>query len=135
MGEDTVYSPVFKSGTNVKLGDGLFSTNDIDASRYVSMPGSTASKDGLGMVGSIFGEEGYFGNLNKDLAGVGGFDGLGQIAGLGADVFGIVNQNKALKQAKTAWEAENARANEVMAMNKEKYETFKADKAKLNAGY
>ena len=84
-------------------------------------------------------------NIMKDNAGgsgllgawddIGGLSGLGQIAGLGTDIFGIMNQNKALKQAKTAWEAENSRANEIMAMNKEKYETFKADKAKLNAGY
>ena len=72
---------------------------------------------------------------NNALSGIGGIKGLGTIAGIGTDIYGIVNQNKALKQAKTAWEAENARANEVMAMNKEKYETFKADKAKLNAGY
>ena len=84
-------------------------------------------------------------NIMKDNAGgsgllgawddMGGLSGLGTIAGIGTDIFGIVNQNKALKQAKTAWNAENARANEVMAMKKEQYDTFKADKAKLNAGY
>ena len=74
-------------------------------------------------------------NPNNALSGIGGIKGLGTIAGIGTDIFGIVNQNKALKQAKTAWNAENARANEVMAMKKEQYDTFKADKAKLNAGY
>lgn len=64
-----------------------------------------------------------------------GMKGLGQIAGIGTGIMGIANQNKALKQAKNAWEAENARANEVMAMKKDQYDTFKADKAKLNAGY
>ena len=66
---------------------------------------------------------------------IGGLSGLGTIAGIGTDIYGLMNQNKALKQAKTAWEAENKRANEVMAMKKEQYDTFKADKAKLNAGY
>ena len=74
-------------------------------------------------------------NPNEALSGIGGIKGLGTIAGIGTDIFGIMNQNKALKQAKTAWNAENARANEVMAMKKEQYDTFKADKAKLNAGY
>lgn len=58
--------------------------------------------------------------------------GLGSL-GLGA--FNIMNTRKAQKQAKQMWEAENARANELMAMNKEKYETYKADKAKLNSQY
>lgn len=72
---------------------------------------------------------------NSALSGIGGIKGLGTIAGIGTDIYGIMNQKKGLKQAKTAWEAENARANEVMAMKKDQYDTFKADKAKLNAGY
>ena len=88
-----------------------------------------------GIFSSIFGKDGYVADANKSLEGVGGFSGLGKVAGLGLDVMGIMNQNKALKQAKTAWEAENKRANEVMAMKKDQYDTFKADKAKLNAGY
>lgn len=84
-------------------------------------------------------EEGGLSSLlsdpNGSLSGIGGIKGLGTIAGIGTDIFGIVNQNKALRQAKTAWNAENARANEVMAMKKDQYDTFKADKAKLNAGY
>ena len=61
--------------------------------------------------------------------------GLGTIAGIGSGVFNIMNSNKALKQAERAWEAENARANEIMAMNREKYNTYKADKARLNSQY
>ena len=57
------------------------------------------------------------------------------IGGLALSGFGALNTYKAGKQAKKQWEAENARANEIMAMNREKYNTFKADKAKLNAGY
>ena len=61
--------------------------------------------------------------------------GVGTIAGIGSGVFNIMNSRKALKQAEKAWEAENARANEIMEMNKEKYNTYKADKAKLNSQY
>ena len=61
--------------------------------------------------------------------------GAGTIAGIGSGVFNIMNSRKALKQAERAWEAENARANEIMAMNREKYNTYKADKARLNSQY
>ena len=61
--------------------------------------------------------------------------GAGAIAGIGSDIFNIMNSSKALKQAEKAWEAENARANEIMAMNREKYNTYKADKARLNSQY
>ena len=61
--------------------------------------------------------------------------GLGTGIGIGTDIWGMMNQKKALKQAERQWEAENARANEIMAMNKEKYETYKADKARLNSQY
>lgn len=58
--------------------------------------------------------------------------GLGGLAFTG---FGAVNNYKAGQQAKKQWEAENARANEIMAMNREKYATYKADKDRLNSGY
>ena len=57
------------------------------------------------------------------------------VGGLALSAFGALNTYKAGKQAKKQWEAENARANEIMAMNREKYDTYKTDKAKLNAGY
>jgi len=63
------------------------------------------------------------------------FGGLGTAVGIGTDIWGMLNQKKALKQAERAWEAENARANKIMAMNEEKYNTFKADKARLNSQY
>ena len=63
------------------------------------------------------------------------FKGLGTAVGIGTDIWGMMNQKKALKQAEKAWEAENARANEIMAMNREKYNTYKADKARLNSQY
>ena len=68
--------------------------------------------------------------LNSD-----SFKGLNTAVGIGTDIWGMMNQKKALKQAERQWEAENARANEIMAMNKEKYETYKADKARLNSQY
>ena len=58
--------------------------------------------------------------------------GLGGLAFTG---FGAVNNYRAGQQAKKQWEAENARANEIMAMNREKYATYKADKERLNSGY
>ena len=61
--------------------------------------------------------------------------GAGAIAGIGSGIFNIMNSKKALKQAEKAWEAENKRANEIMAMNREKYNTYKADKARLNSQY
>ena len=61
--------------------------------------------------------------------------GASAIAGIGSDIFNIINSRKALKQAERAWEAENARANEIMAMNREKYNTYKKDKARLNSQY
>ena len=61
--------------------------------------------------------------------------GIGTIAGIGSGIFNIMNSKKALKQAERAWEAENNRANEIMAMNREKYNTYKADKARLNSQY
>lgn len=57
------------------------------------------------------------------------------IGGLALNGLVAHNTYKAGKQAKKQWEAENARANEIMAMNREKYNTYKVDKAKLNAGY
>ena len=68
--------------------------------------------------------------LNSD-----SFKGLSTTVGISTDIWGMMNQKKALKQAERQWEAENARANEIMAMNKEKYETYKADKARLNSQY
>ena len=61
--------------------------------------------------------------------------GIGTIAGIGSGIFNIMNSKEALKQAERQWEAENKRANEIMAMNRDKYNTYKADKARLNSQY
>ena len=57
------------------------------------------------------------------------------LGGLAMSGFGAYNTYQAGQQAKKQWEAENARANEIMAMNREKYATYKADKERLNSGY
>ena len=61
--------------------------------------------------------------------------GVGTVAGMGFGLANIFNSMSAQRQAKKQWEAENARANELMAMNREKYNTYKADKARLNSQY
>ena len=143
---DSIYSSVFKNGNNIGLGlskDNTFRlatenpVGNIDTSKYLNTYEIDSGKDGLGdgMLSSIFGKDGYLGSVNKDLEGIGGFEGLGKGIGLGLNVMGIMNQRKGAKLAKQAWEAENARANEIMAMNREKYDTFKKDKAALNASY
>lgn len=76
-----------------------------------------------------------FMNKTMDFLGSDSMKGLGTIAGIGTDLWGISNTLKSQKQAKKQWEAENARANEIMAMNREKYDTYKADKTRLNSQY
>ena len=77
------------------------------------------------------------GIMDKTMDFLGGdtMKGLGTVAGIGTDIFGIMNTLKSQKQAKKQWEAENSRANEIMAMNREKYDTYKADKSRLNSQY
>ena len=116
---------------------------------YATYTGTDGSKIGLNKDaynaaisnGSIDGLSKGFENSGGFGAGLADFlssdylKGAGTIAGIGSDIFNIMNSRKALKQAERAWEAENARANEIMAMNREKYNTYKADKARLNSQY
>ena len=89
---------------------------------------------GIGQTGGGSSGEGFGAGL-ADFLSSDYLKGIGTIAGIGSGIFNIMNSNKALKQAERAWEAENARANEIMAMNREKYNTYKADKARLNSQY
>lgn len=89
---------------------------------------------GIGQTGGGSSGEGFGAGLANFLSSD-SLKGAGAIAGIGSGIFNIINSNKALKQAEKAWEAENARANEIMSMNREKYNTYKADKAKLNSQY
>lgn len=116
---------------------------------YATYTGTDGSKIGLNREaydaaisnGSIDGLSKGFENSDGFGAGLADFlssdylKGIGTIAGIGSGIFNIMNSKKALKQAERAWEAENARANEIMAMNREKYNTYKADKARLNSQY
>ena len=91
---------------------------------------------GIGQTGGVGGGSGEgFGAGLANFLSSDYLKGAGAIAGIGSGIFNIMNSRKALKQAEKAWEAENARANEIMAMNREKYNTYKADKARLNSQY
>ena len=89
---------------------------------------------GIGQTGGGSSGEGFGAGLANFLSSD-SLKGAGAIAGIGSGIFNIMNSKKALKQAERAWEAENKRANEIMAMNREKYNTYKADKARLNSQY
>ena len=89
---------------------------------------------GIGQTGGGSSGEGFGAGLANFLSSD-SLKGAGAIAGIGSGIFNIMNSKKALKQAERQWEAENARANEIMAMNREKYNTYKADKARLNSQY
>ncbi len=90
---------------------------------------------GIGQTGGVGSSGEGFGAGLADFLSGDSLKGAGTIAGIGSGIFNILNSRKALKQAEKAWEAENARANEIMAINREKYNTYKADKAKLNSQY
>ena len=89
---------------------------------------------GIGQTGGGSSGEGFGAGLANFLSSD-SLKGAGAIAGIGSGIFNIMNSKKALKQAERQWEAENNRANEIMAMNREKYNTYKADKARLNSQY
>lgn len=75
-------------------------------------------------------ETGMFDWLGSD-----NMKGVGTIGGLAMSGLGLWNAMGAQKEAKRQWEAENARADEIMAMNREKYNQYKADRDRLNTGY
>jgi len=47
----------------------------------------------------------------------------------------IMNSRRAIKSAEKQLSKDNARKDELMAMNREKYNTYKADRARLAAEY
>ena len=131
--------------TNLFGGNNGLASNFGGTGTYATFTGTDGSKIGLDKAAydSII-SNGYVDGLSKGFdsgTGLAGYlnsdtlKGLGTIAGIGSGVFNIMNSKSALKQAERAWEAENARANEIMAMNREKYNTYKADKARLNSQY
>ena len=134
--------------TNLFGGNNGLASNYGGGGTYATFTGTDGSKIGLNQDaynaaianGSVDGLSKGFdsGTTGTGLASFLNSDtikGAGTIAGIGSDIFNIMNSRKALKQAERAWEAENARANEIMAMNREKYNTYKKDKARLNSQY
>ena len=89
---------------------------------------------GIGQTGGGSSGEGFSAGLANFLSSD-SLKGAGAIAGIGSGIFNIMNSKKALKQAEKAWEAENNIANEIMARKREKCNTYKADKARLNSQY
>ena len=106
------------------------SYNNLGGAKDLGMDLNTwAGSQGIGSV-----DKGFMGNT-MDFLGSDSMKGLGTAVGIGTDIWGISNTLKSQKQAKKQWEAENSRANEIMAMNREKYDTYKADKTRLNSQY
>lgn len=106
------------------------SYNNLGGAQALGMDLNTwARSQGIGSV-----DKGFMGNAMDWMGSDAAKNVLG-VGGLALSGFGAYNAYNAGKQAKKQWEAENARANEIMAMNREKYNTYKADKARLNAGY
>ncbi len=131
--------------TNLFGGNNGLASNYGGGGTYATFTGTDGSKIGLNKDaynaaianGPVDGLSKGFdsGNGLADFLSGDSLKGIGTIAGIGSSIFNIMNSNKALKQAERAWEAENARANEIMAINREKYNTYKADKARLNSQY
>ena len=131
--------------TNLFGGNNGLASSYGGVGTYATFTGTDGSKIGLNKDaynaaianGSVDGLSKGFdsGNGLADFLSGDSLKGIGTIADIGSDIFNIMNSKKALKQAERAWEAENARANEIMAMNREKYNTYKADKARLNSQY
>lgn len=131
--------------TNLFGGNNGLASSYGGGGTYATFTGTDGSKIGLNKDaynaaianGSVDGLSKGFdsGNGLADFLSSDSLKGIGTIAGIGSGIFNIMNSRKALKQAERQWEAENARANEIMAMNREKYNTYKADKARLNSQY
>ena len=131
--------------TNLFGGNNGLASNTGGLGTYATFTGTDGSITGLSKeaydaaisAGHVDGLSKGFDNSNGlgKLINSDSFKGLGTAVGIGTDIWGMSNQEKALKQAEKQLEAENARANEIMAMNIEKYNTFKADKARLNSQY
>ena len=136
--EQNWLSNLIGSGQTTKFNDisgNVFDTSKAAADSSMQFlqnnPGLGANLAGKG----LFTEQkvegtGILGGLGSD-----SMKGVGTLGGLAMSGLGIWNTMNAQEQAKKQWEAENARANQVMAMNTEKYNQYKADKTRLNAGY
>lgn len=114
------YSSVYKDGVlDTVTGDSPLTKTGVNYSgTETQLPNNTTTEPGM------------FDWLGSD-----NMKGIGTIGGLAMSGLGIFNTMNAQKEAKRQWEAENARADEIMAMNREKYTQYKADRDRLNTGY
>lgn len=111
---------------------GLFDWSLGEANKINIAGGGSAGLNSPKDIGDV--DKGIW-DKTTDFLGSDAMKGVGTVAGIGLGLANIFNSMSAQKQAKKQWEAENARANELMAMNREKYNTYKADKARLNSQY
>ena len=126
---DSLFGTTNVSGAGAKFSDGL--GNLYGSAAEANKMQADFSMDDVVIPVNNTGSTGGF----MDFLGSNSMKGLGTLTGIGTDIWGISNTLKAQKQAKKQWEAENSRANEIMAMNREKYDTYKADKSRLNSQY
>lgn len=73
---------------------------------------------------------------SEGLAGIAGNLGtVNTLVGIAGGINNIMNSRAGVKAAKDQLKLDNKRKDELMAMNRERYNTFKADKARLGASY
>ena len=60
---------------------------------------------------------------------------MGTLYNIGSGLYNLYNSNQQLKLAQEAYDDESDRADELLAMQKDQYNTYKADKARLNSEY
>lgn len=124
------------AGTQYLSNNGQAFSTAADASKasmdfLTNNPGLASSMAGKGLYTETKTDSsGIMGALGSDA-----MKGVNTVGGLAMSGLGIWNQMSAQKQAKKQWEAENDRANQVMAMNTERYNQWKTDRNRLNSEY
>ena len=132
------FSNLWGSSSGIKYADAMGTTFNTAAEAANSTKGLLGSDPGLAssMVG-----KGLYSEVKTDGTGIMGalssdsMKGAGVIGGLGMNLWDMNTKSKALSQAKSQWEAENARADKILAMNTEKFNQYKADRDRLNSQY
>lgn len=114
---------------NDQLASGSITPGQYEAGITTLNQGTTAATDA-----------GAFGTVGEGVSNVGSqasglMGGASSLMSIASGINNIINGKKALSLARDQHNRENARADEIMAMNREKYNTFKADKARLGASY
>jgi len=123
---------------NSDLASGSITPEQFDAGLATLNNGATTAM-GDGAFNTVGGEIGSAVKGMDPKSGAGGAGGsvLGGLASAVNIVTNLANtfDKSAEKAAQKQLDIENARANEMMAMNREKYNTFKADKKRLGLAY